>query len=276
MGSGLPASEGVIKPLMDQWLLDREAEEGPKPTATGSLLRMSQAGMCARQIAFQAVGVPEDFELEAGVLFTFDVGRHWHERIQQLAQEHLGAETEVKCTLEPEFPVSGSADFVYGDYVGEIKTVAGYAYGLATGRIWQESGPGPKEEHLLQAGMYAKALDKPNIHIVYIDKDKQGMAEWFYGPEDIWLSELVDSELERMKGIANRIAEGVWPRRAIPNYGTVEHPPQYMAKNGEPWNCRYCRWRDTCSQMPAAPTKMSEVAGIIERVKELDRADQDS
>lgn len=265
----LPIEEGIVQPLFDQWLLDKQKEEGPKPTATGSLMRASSAGTCARQMAFQAVGHPADYELDASVLFTFDVGNVWHERIQGLLAANMGAELEVVGTLEPEYPISFHADATYDERVVEIKSVSGYAFGLATGRIFSEDGPGPKVEHVLQAGICGRGLGKSEAHMIYIDKDKNGLAEWVIDLNDLYWMTQIQDEIERMKGIAGRIAEQKWPKRVIPGYGPVASPPPYMAKRGEPWNCRYCRWRETCIKLPVEAVSWNAAAEIETRIKEI-------
>lgn len=237
----------------------------PKPTATGSLLRISDAAKCSRAIAFGALNVPKDYETPGSVLMAFDVGDQFHARIQGLVADAWDAELEVRCTYEPDYPISGSADFVYDrngeGVVGEIKTLSGYGWGIAAGTIRSDES-GPKMEHSLQAALYAGALGLNYVHMVYVDKDKHGIAEWLLDVRDEFLDSgmslafMVERELARFAGIAASIERDEWPARFIPEIGYVDRVPPYARKGGKPWQCTYCQHREKCAILPTGATPM--------------------
>lgn len=264
-----------IRDLVHVILQDEYTAAGPKPTATGTLLRVSQALACSRQIGFDAIGAPQT-EVPGTVLLAFGVGNAFHERIQAMLRERWGAETEVPVDLRPTVDCSGSADAVYlhpewGKTVVEIKTISGYGFKIACGEKRDErDAPGPKVEHLTQAGLYAHGLEADAVHIVYVDKDRQRFAEWviddFDGPLefgydkaapviDATLNDLITSEIARMNGIAGRISDGVLPARYIPGWGTVQDVPAPKSHD-KPWNCRYCRYNALCAALPPSPTPL--------------------
>jgi len=252
----------------------------PKPTATGSLLRGSNAGQCSRQIAFEAIGAKPDHLIPGNVLMAFAVGNAFHERIQKIVVEKLDAKIEVTCTYEPDLSVSGHADFVYTrdfEYegfpdadgetiVGEIKTLSGYGWGLATGRIKSDT-PGPKVEHCLQAGIYASSptIGSHLVHMVYVDKDKHGIAEWLIDTEEEFLAtnmslaQMVERELDRFAGIIDQIESNRLPARFIPGYGLVNKVPKHGAP-GTPWNCGYCKFRESCAILPTESVNLGDPA----------------
>src|SRR5215831_482670 len=137
----LPMTEPVIHLLIDE---DLRADPvfGPKATADNTRFRASEALMCARQIGFRVIDYPEDLEVPAEVLLTFDVGNRFHQRIQGIIERRLGGISEVVATHMPDYEVSAHIDSLYSlDELGgftrvfdenatlvavEIKTVSGY------------------------------------------------------------------------------------------------------------------------------------------------------
>jgi hypothetical protein len=293
-------TEPVIHLLIDE---DLKADPvfGPKPTADGTRFRASEALMCARQIGFRVIDYPEDLEIPAEVLLTFDVGNRFHERIQGIIERRLGGKSEVVASHMPDYEVSAHIDSLYSlDELGgftrvfdengtlvavEIKTVSGYGYLVATGLRKSDEGAGPKPEHVAQAALGACA---PNIwaqyiHLIYIDKDRQGIAEWILDMDEVLPGEkygdmsprdLALAELERSRGIGARLDDGKLPARFIPGYGRVEDPPPAGSPSSvQPWNCKYCRWQPTCKDLPSAPIPLA----MLPRIKELsERTNQDS
>lgn len=282
-----PDEEGFLYPLIMKDMEEAREAEGPRPTAAPSLFRGSDAMRCARDIGFRILETPEIVPVPPETLMAFDVGQRFHERIQQVAKNQMGAWEEVICDLRPEWEMSTHADLVYtvdddlrvtGTFdqngikvVVEIKSISGYGFLLATGQRKAPSGGyeiGPKPDHITQAAFSAMGqdVDAKFIHMIYVDKDKGGIAEWML-PMDLPLTkryehltprQLAEADLTRMAGIGQRLfVDDALPARHIPGVGRVENPPDADSKD-QPWNCRYCRYQPLCKQLPATPTPLDD------------------
>lgn len=242
------------------------AEEGPRPTADGTRLRGSMALDCARKVGFQALGIQPTIELGTETLVTFAIGQSYHDQIQESLATAFGAQLEVMCSYRPGVELSGHADAVYeldgSVYAVEIKSMKSYAWDMARdGNKWDHYGPGPKREHITQAGIYALSpqILADFVHMIYINKDTGNVAEWVLSvheplvhwgdPTTVTLE--VRAELDRLGDLLAGIDEGMMPARDIPGYGRVKGTPPLAGTKDTPWNCRYCGWRDLCAEMPA-------------------------
>jgi hypothetical protein len=245
--------------------------EGPRPTADDTNLRGSMANNCERAVAFSILGVPETNGVETGTLVAFDVGRSYHEVIQAALVASFGAELEVVCSYKPKHDLSGHADAVYettgGRVLVEIKSMKSYAYGLAVGgNKYDNYGPGPKPEHLMQAGLYADPLNCDWVHMIYVNKDNGEIAEWLLSahedlthlPYRTTISQLAREELHRLTTINDMVLAGFLPARQVPGFGLVVGDPPESGSKTLPWNCRYCGWRDACASVPAEITPLQE------------------
>lgn len=206
-------------------------EAAARPTAAGTAMRASSAGGCARQIWYGARARRAGDPYAPNGL-ALDVGNAVHEAIQSGLRE-LGYQTEVVADWSSlGFDVSGSADAVGGDplEVVELKTTAALGYVRKA----------PKPEHVLQAGIYALSptIRAPQIRIVYIDRIRFATIEHVMPAADI--VHLVLAELGRLHALSSADL----PPRSIPATGIVDDP--YAAE--APWNCRYCDFRQQCSE----------------------------
>lgn len=264
-GSMIPLQDGIIEHAIHAWL--EETEGGDLPTAAGTRGRGSDAGKCSRQIAFQILEFERQVPIPPATLMAFKVGHALHDAVQTVAEQRLEAEREVVADWRPQYDVSCHGDLLYTmkstglRTVGEIKSKAGYGFLLATGERASEDGPGPKMEDVLQAALTAAApnIDAQLIHMIYLDKDKHGIAEWLIDmdqPFPQWGGsprELAMAELERFTGIFGRIDDGLMPVRYIPNFGRVQEPPAQNTRN-DPWQCRYCAFQPVCVRMEVGAT----------------------
>jgi hypothetical protein len=262
-------SEGVVASTVGAFLRLEQDREGDKPTACGTALRGSESYGCSRKIAFRAAGVPKAHQFTDQTLLAFKIGNTLHELLQD-AMTALWAEfkPEVVVDLRPlGFDMSGSADGVYsiGDdtLVLEIKTKSSFGFKLA------KKADHPDEGELVQAAMYALGLGAQAVHLVYLAKEgayrdgvKPGeLLEWRYRLTDDFeglgtVEELATNELWRQQQIADQVSDFVIPERDIPGHGVVDSPPPWQGK-GQPWNCRYCDYRNHCAALPTEETPVS-------------------
>lgn len=245
----------------ERWKAEREAKpftsSVAEPHATGS-----QAHSCARKIAFNAFGVRRSEPEREWNVVVFKIGQRVHDFIQQTLVEEFGASTEVRVDMRPLAYVTGYADALVpmhpltaeaGNTVVEVKSMAQYAFDLATGV--KGNSPGPKLEHIAQGAMYGLKLNAKWLWIIYYGKDKGHTAEWLLGMDDpleqfdgLTPRQIAEAEVERLAVILKEGNDGKLPPREIPGFGVVVDP--LIDNRNDPnycWNCAYCDWRTTCA-----------------------------
>lgn len=253
----------IMESIWAETQIRMRAEEGPKPTAAGTLFRSSDAMQCLRQRALTALGVPETEEIDAKTLLAFEVGNALHETLQRTLVAHdpdVQIEVPIDLTEHLGVSLSGHTDGIVpqpvdgGDWILEIKTVAPYGFNLAVDE-------GPKLEHLAQAGGYGIGVGATHVWIVYVCKSddftkklKQGdMLEWVVGmDEDTYGGysprELAETDAALLRETQQYVDWGMVPQRYIPMVGEVTEVPGYGARKGQ-WQCRYCRHNTTCRDL---------------------------
>lgn len=271
-----PAPPILAAALAEDMAAERAAG-GEKPTADNTLLRGSDAYACARKIGFAALRVPRVVPYSADTLMAFDNGENIHAKIQRVLVKKFDAHLEVPISYKGHgLDLSGHADGVYdstskrGDLtvkvVVEIKSMKTYPFNKAVGLDWgrQVTPEGPKIEHVLQAGIYARSpqLQADMLHLIYFAKEDGRIAEWLLEMDQPFLTsgetinELVAAELDRLRIVEDHLRQGLLPWRHIPGHGTVRNPPPADSKD-EPWNCRYCPWQPTCAALPSSPVPVT-------------------
>jgi hypothetical protein len=253
--------------------LGKYNEEGPKPTALGTRLRVSDAGSCERQRWYKASGFEECETPDLQTLLAFHVGNSIHDFVQEafVRQAKAGGvsvDVEVPVDCRPlGVDMSGSADLVvtYQDghkVVVEFKSASAYGSKLAK--------EAPKREHVAQAGLYARGLGANAIHIVYVakessfrDKVRAGDVYEHYFElgdtvfDDESVNEVVEFELIRFRRVEAALNENVLPYPVVydESYGdnnwsrlkTVEEPGPYgVGSKKLHWECRYCLYNGLC------------------------------
>lgn len=208
-------------------------EAGPKPTAFGTRIRHSDAGKCARAIAFKALGYEGEPMDPAGVWVT-SLGTMIHERWQEsLRAIYPDAEVEPKLRIDG-LDASGHADAVVvvdGKRVlVELKTTGGFSWKM---KIGDRGVPeGPDYSHVLQAALNGVAVDADEIVIAYMATESISIpaarrsrakltpltrfcAEWTFPREEF--EQLAAAERARLQGILDLVDNGELPKRIIPS-----------------------------------------------------------
>jgi len=264
--------------MFDVWatyMAHKRDEEGPKPTACGTLLRVSDTGSCLRQRALSALGVEESEEIDAGTLLAFQIGNSIHDALQQaLLWKVDDAQVEIPIDLRSEgVSLSGHCDGLFDDTILEIKTVGAYAAKLA----WKK---GPKPEHVAQAALYAAGTGATHVLLVYVAKEKDwragispgDMREWLFHVDDdagegYSPRDLGEIEMDRFKRVERSVDIGLVPARLIPNDDNdlvVEsRPGLYGEKSSGSWQCRYCRHNTTCQQLGEGQVPVREIGVML-------------
>lgn len=272
--------------LVQSWV---DADPGPKPRAhKAARFRHSDAGKCARAVAYAALDVPPSNPMDLSGYWNTGLGTRIHEMWQDvIAARFPEAELEPKVLLGSG---AGHIDAVVPladrKVVIELKSTGGFAYKLAIGE--RGTAQGPKFEHIVQGALNAKAQDADELVICYLSKeaisvaaaDRKGFsevvrfaAEWTFTRDEY--QPYADAEVARIDGILALLDEGTLPARKIPD---PELPPghvitdptsgQWQVHNAEGgiidagswWSCLYCGWQDKCAATSAGRQPTAEVA----------------
>lgn len=276
----------LAKPVAGAAIEDRLREErddrgNSRSEAPRGRVNCSDALKCSRQIAFKTLGLPRDIELTPEAMLTFRAGDFFHQVVQEALVRTFDARLEVPVDWSPELSLSGYGDAVYNKEspvtAVEIKSMAGYGFLLATGGRKSREGPGPKADHLTQAGLFALApqIAAERVHIIYVSKDTCRVAEWIIGVDDELdhlggqtVRQMVEAEKVRLAGILSRLDDGTVPKRYVPGHGVVVDPttPKDAPVDPAPWNCGYCAWQPTCAGLERGPVPVSLVMPEREEV----------
>jgi len=254
--------------------LSKYNEEGPKATALGTRLRVSDAGVCERQRWYKAAGFEESETPDLQTLLAFHVGNSIHDFVQEAFQRQtvmagVSVDCEVPVDCRPlGVDMSGSADLVvtYSDghkVVVEFKSASAFGAKLAK--------EAPKREHVAQAGLYARGLGADEIMIVYVAKetsfrDKVRAGDIFTHTlklSDPWAEgrietvfDVTELEIVRFKRVEKALDDGRLPKPIVTNgdaepgkalLSVVDSPgPFGKASKKTHWECRYCLYNGLC------------------------------
>lgn len=287
---GCPPDETprFVQALVEAWA----AVDDDKPRAfPDSRFRHSDAGKCARAIAYAALDLPASNPMDLSGTWNTNLGTIVHEAWQEaLAARYPDADIEPKVRTDAG---SGHIDAVVDTddkrIAVELKTIGGFAYKLAVGE--RGAAQGPKHEHIVQAALNALAVDADEAVIAYLSKEaisvdaakRKGIgelgrfcAEWTFD-RDAYMPVAL-AEIARVQGILNLLDEGQLPARKIPDLptGAVVTDPasgQWRVTDddgrildaGTFWMCGYCRFQDTCARTPEGRVAIDEVAVVLGR-----------
>lgn len=263
-----------VQALAEQWAATNDDD---KPTALGTRVRHSDAGKCARAIAYTAAGVPKSDPMDLTGVWNVNLGTVIHEAWQAaLAAKYPGAEIEPKVGHD-DLDASGHLDAVIrhdGKLIAyELKTIGGYGFKAAIGKARRGTpAEGPKLEHRLQAALNGIARDADEIVIGYLAKEcisvGQGRdmddlarfaAEWTFDRETYrpWAV----AEKDRLNGIlrlldGGELAARKFPAGLLPAGAEIVDPStgrwevrrdDQVADTGTFWACAYCNFRTVCA-----------------------------
>ena len=275
-----------VQILAEQWA---ERDGGPKPRAfEDTRFRHSDAGKCARAIAYAALDIPASDPMDLSGTWATGLGTIVHEVWQHhLRIRYPEADIEPKVRTEHG---SGHIDAVIRQHSGtiavELKTVGGFAYKMAIG---ERSAPkGPKHDHIVQAALNGLAVDADEVVIAYLSKEAvsvQAAARKGIGELDRFCAEwtipreqyepIAEAELSRVGGILRLLDGGQLAARKIPDpelpTGAVITDPstgqwrQFGAEGeildaGSYYLCGYCRHQTVCTGTEAGRQPIADVA----------------
>ncbi len=209
----------MLKEIIDKYYLDKDKQRNRAQTS----FYISEAGKCPRAIFFKFKNVPKK-DLEANILRLFDHGEHMH----QLIMKSLLSTREIhvvssEVDIPPQALVRGRADAVVSDgkdlYVLDIKSMNSMIFKALTE---------PKPENIGQLQLYLHYFKVQKGILLYVDKDKLELKEFFVSYNQTQAAELLNG----LATLKKQIDSDEVPLR-IPDYP-------------DNWQCRYCRYREIC------------------------------
>jgi hypothetical protein len=298
-GALLPDPEPRFVHLLAQlWQLDNEAQ-GDRPNAVkGSRFRFSDAGKCARAIAFKAAGFERTNPMDLSGVWNTRLGTMIHDAWQEaMVLCFPDAKVEVRVTID-DLDGSGHGDctveIVVDDagrvVVIELKSIGGYGFKSSIGKASKgRPAEGPNTPHIIQGALAAKAQDADELVIGYLSKESlsvaaaRGMpeearfsAEWTFTRDEY--EPYADAETKRVAGILDLLDKGELAARKVPHEmppGAVIVDPassrweQYddgkIVDTGTLWNgqfCAYCGWFDLCKGTDPGRIPVEQVVAI--------------
>ena len=249
---------------------------------SGTRWRGSQAGNCAKQIAYDSLGFPSSNPMTAADHWRMGLGSLVHTHLTPAIERWVANDPDVIVHEEAETPLGehgfGHIDMVLElpatgkNIVVELKTING------TGFKRSIQGEGPRHGALLQGSLYANALDADLLVICYLavellspgwaeakgfDNFGRFGAEWHYTPDQFvplakqevermeWITETAHS-IQGMNGVPRSFSESDpdIPEGAVitdPRTGawSLEDDGRLISR-GKAWQCNYCRFHDLC------------------------------
>ncbi len=204
---------------------DGQGEIQPHFRSIGTV-HPSSAHRCRLKLYYDVLAEMEsEEEISPELQFIFDVGHAIHATIQKSLHRALpgGFTEEVTVDLPESFIENGHADGVVEQpdhtYVIEIKTISGDGYDKLSK---------PKEEHILQASIYCRALNVPFMCFLYVNKATGAMKQF----------PMVYDE---------RVYQN-WRRDKIePIEKALETGTEPIADAGK-YECSGCGYRENCTQ----------------------------
>jgi hypothetical protein len=274
-GNPPDAEPRFVQVLAESWA---ETSDSDKPTALGTRVRHSDAGKCARAIAYTAAGIPKSDPMDLTGVWNTSLGTLLHEKWQDaLVARWPDAEIEPKVG-HPDLDASGHLDAIIRTadkvIVYELKTIGGFGFKAAVGKMRKGTpAEGPKREHVLQAALNGIAVDADEVVIGYLAKEcisiNAGLdltelgrfaAEWTYSREEYEPAAIV--EKARLNGILDLVDKGElaarkFPPGALPPGAEITDPARGMwtvtddegtiTNTGTYWACAYCSHRTVCA-----------------------------
>lgn len=283
--------------LVERWREEEQRKGELERAHTDTRFRHSDAGGCARAIAYAALDIEASDPMDLSGYWNTGLGKRIHEWMQAVIAEMFPGAVIEQTVRTVGADGSGHIDAVVrlpdGRIVSiEIKSIGGFGYKMAIGE--RGAAQGPKSEHILQAALNAAAVDADEAVIVYLAKEalsvnvakRKGFdeiarfaAEWTFTREQYL--PLAEAEAERVAGILDLVDEGTLPLRRFPNadlpkgHEIVDPNTGRWEVRGEDgdvidtgtwWACGYCKFQSLCAQTERGRIPVESVVELTKAV----------
>lgn len=205
----------MLKELIDQFYLDNQKDKEQ------TRFYITDAGKCPRAVFFKFKNVPKA-PMDARIMRIFEHGENIHRSIFNILYRlRLGVVTEVPIPSQE--IISGRADAILcignENYVLDIKSINSMIF---------KNMSEPKEENVYQIQLYLHYFNIKKGILLYIDKDRQEMKEFFIDYDEV----LCKSLLNKFHALKDQVEQGIVPVR--------------LADYPRNWQCSYCQFKDVC------------------------------
>jgi hypothetical protein len=255
--------------------------KGSKAPSTPDDMRWrgSQAGKCARNVAYETLNIPKSDPPSTSAYWRMGLGSVVHSLLEPAIKAWLDTDDTVEIEEETTVKLGehgyGHVDLVLRTktkpsqvIVLELKTINGMGYKMSV-----ENGQGPRHSHVLQGALYANALNADLLVIGYLSMENISPAraeakgiddigrfatEWHYTPDEFVV--MAEQETARLAAITDQVHETKDPttigRRFSHSDPDVPFPAEitdpatgrweYETSYGRAWQCRYCDYQTRC------------------------------
>lgn len=278
--------------LAESWQAE-DIAKGDKPLATETArFRHSDAGKCARLIAYKAAGVPASDPMDLSGVNNVHIGTMLHDAWQEALPDLAECEAEVVVeSLEGDGAghVDAVIEGVDRKIAYELKTVGGFAFKAAIGKASRgRPAEGPKSDHILQASINGASLDADEVVVGYLAKEALSVnmakglpelarfaAEWTFTREQY--APLAEREFARVRGILDLLDGGELAARKIPDLpkgAEIVDPTTgrweqrdadgNLVDTGSFWSCSYCSHQSLCAKTDPGRITYGSVVAVTE------------
>lgn len=283
---GAPDPEPRFAPVLAEAWRDRLIADRENHVPSGKPFIHSDAGKCARAIAYRAAGVPRSKEMDLPGHWNTTLGTLVHEAWQGALADRFGAaasfEVEVGiAAIDSRGMIDALIDADGKRSAVEAKTIGGFGFKGAVGKARRGTPPeGPKHDHKVQAALNALAANADEAVVAYLAKEcisykdvpevQRMCAEWTFTRDEY--EPVARAEVARVKGILDLLADGQLAARKIPGVpGEIIGPKtgewrrfedDVLVDTGSTWQCNYCAWQPVCAQTPAGRVPVEQVVEL--------------
>lgn len=203
----------MLKELIDQFYLENQKNREQ------TKFYITDAGKCPRAVFFRFKNAPRE-AIDARLMRIFEHGEHIHRNIFNILYR-----LKIGCTTEIPIPsqeiISGRADAILcvnnENYVLDIKSMNSMVF---------RNLSAPKEENICQIQLYLHYFGIKKGILLYIDKDRQEIKEFFVDYDEV----LCKSLLDKFYALKDQVEANTIPAR-------LEDYPRN-------WQCNYCQFKD--------------------------------
>lgn len=262
----------VAMPILTDALVAKihadNVEAGQKERAFKTAFRHSDAGGCARKLAYAMVEVEQSNPPDIAGEWVMWLGTLLHEKLQEALHDRFGSSCEIEVRIRHQDLSSGHIDAVidrvpgFGRIAYELKTKGGYGFDKAMGvnrKAYSTSYPeGPGASAKIQGALNATAVEADWLMIGVIGLEAVSkqlasrigigdlsriMGEWHYNRATF--APWAENELKRMSEIAALVDADVLPSGSA--IGDEFQTEQLNPGDSRPsWRCTYCSYLDRC------------------------------
>jgi len=205
----------MLKELIDQFYIENQRDKEQ------TRFYITDAGKCARSVFFKFKNAPRE-PMDARIMRIFEHGENIHRSIFNILYRlRLGVVTEVPIPNQE--IISGRADAILcvgnENYVLDIKSINSMIF---------KNMAGPKEENVYQIQLYLHYFAIKKGILLYIDKDRQEMKEFFVDYDEALCKGLLD----KFYALKDQVDKNIVPAR--------------LADYPRNWQCSYCPFKDIC------------------------------